>query len=261
MGLTRGLTDISSVRRGTTELSAIRRGQDLIWPPAGGIIQTNLTLWLDASNTSSYPGSGTTWTDISSTGGTYTLTNGAAYSSDAGGCITTDGNNQFVSGTNAGGNFDVTDSYTWHMWMYRTGDAVRTEEIWMHTYNGNSPYGGFQMRMFRGTYIPRNVFQNASAQAQEVFANTAISLATWQHLTFVCDYSASTYYWYINGVAAGSAAATRYVAPSTLNLRIGGVGSGYAWNGKFGEVEAYNVALTQTQIQYNFDQTKTRYGY
>lgn len=226
----------------------------------GGIIQTNLTFWLDASNPSSYPGSGTTWTDlVNSTA--FTLTNGAAYSSDAGGCITTDGNNQYITGTNTGGNFGMTDSYTWHFWMYRTGNAVRTEEIWAHTYNGNSPYGGFQMRMFRGAYVPRNVFQNSSAQAQEVQGNTGIALATWQHVTFVCDYSAATYYWYINGVAAGSAAATRYVAPSTLPLRIGGVGSGYAFNGKFGEVEAYNVALSQTDIQYNFDQTKARYGY
>ena len=45
-------------------------------PVANPIITSGLVLHLDAGNTSSYPGSGTTWTDLSVNGYNGTLTNG-----------------------------------------------------------------------------------------------------------------------------------------------------------------------------------------
>ena len=39
------------------------------------IITTNLTSYLDAANPSSYPGSGTTWTDLSGNNNNFILTN------------------------------------------------------------------------------------------------------------------------------------------------------------------------------------------
>ena len=59
------------------------------------IVTDELVLALDAGNTKSYPGSGTTWTDlIGSNNGT--LTNGPTYSSDDGGSIVFDGSNDYV---------------------------------------------------------------------------------------------------------------------------------------------------------------------
>ena len=55
-----------------------------------------LVLALDAANTKSYPGSGTTWTDLSGRGNTGTLTNGPTYSSANGGSIVFDGTNDYV---------------------------------------------------------------------------------------------------------------------------------------------------------------------
>jgi hypothetical protein len=55
------------------------------------IVTDGLVLCLDAANTKSYPGSGTTWTDLSSNGNTGTLTNGPTYSSDNFGSIVFDG--------------------------------------------------------------------------------------------------------------------------------------------------------------------------
>jgi len=45
------------------------------------IINSGLVLHLDAGNTASYPGSGTTWTDLSGTNNHGTLENGPTYSS------------------------------------------------------------------------------------------------------------------------------------------------------------------------------------
>ena len=54
---------------------------------------SGLIFYLDAANTRSYPGSGTTWTDLSGNGNTGTLTNGPTYSSANGGQIVFDGSN------------------------------------------------------------------------------------------------------------------------------------------------------------------------
>ena len=53
-----------------------------------------LVLHLDASNSSSYPGSGSTWTDLSGQGNHVTLT-GTTYSSSNGGYLIFDGNNDY----------------------------------------------------------------------------------------------------------------------------------------------------------------------
>jgi hypothetical protein len=64
------------------------------------IVRDGLVLNLDAGNLASYPGSGTTWTDLS--GNTANSTFGAStaaptYSSDGGGSIVFDGVNDLVS--------------------------------------------------------------------------------------------------------------------------------------------------------------------
>ena len=56
------------------------------------VVTDGLVLALDAANTKSYPGSGTTWYDLSGNNNG-TLTNGPTYSSDVGGGIVFDGTN------------------------------------------------------------------------------------------------------------------------------------------------------------------------
>ena len=65
------------------------------------VVEDGLVLALDAGNTKSYPGSGTTWTDLSGNGNNGTLTNGPTYSSSNGGSIVFDGVNDFVDISNS----------------------------------------------------------------------------------------------------------------------------------------------------------------
>jgi hypothetical protein len=57
------------------------------------IVMNNLVLCLDAGNSKSYPGSGTTWYNLIPGGVNGTLTNGPTYSSANGGVIVLDGVN------------------------------------------------------------------------------------------------------------------------------------------------------------------------
>ena len=52
---------------------------------------------LDAGNSSSYSGTGTTWSDLSGNGNHATLVNGPTYSSADGGAIVFDGSNDYAS--------------------------------------------------------------------------------------------------------------------------------------------------------------------
>ena len=61
------------------------------------IVKDGLVLWLDANDKSSYPGSETTWNDLSLGDNNGTLTNGPTFDSNFGGNIVFDGVDDYVS--------------------------------------------------------------------------------------------------------------------------------------------------------------------
>ena len=83
-------------------------------------VTSGLVLCLDAGNTKSYPGSGTTWTDLSGNGNTGTLTNGPTYSSANGGSFVFDGTDDYAS---ISGSITVSE-VTFSVWLKRNGTQV-----------------------------------------------------------------------------------------------------------------------------------------
>jgi uncharacterized delta-60 repeat protein len=77
------------------------------------IVTDGLVLALDAANPKSYPGSGTTWTDLSGNGNTGTLTNGPTYSSANGGSIAFDGVDDYSALTS---NYTLSAGWTLSFW-------------------------------------------------------------------------------------------------------------------------------------------------
>lgn len=69
--------------------------------PIPAYVTTGLRLMLDASNPASYPGSGTTWYDLSGNANNATLVNGPSYSTDDGGIFVFDGSNDAAQITNS----------------------------------------------------------------------------------------------------------------------------------------------------------------
>jgi len=61
------------------------------------IVTSGLVLNLDAGNASSYPGSGTTWYDLSTSANNATLVNGLTYNASNGGSIVFDGTVKYAS--------------------------------------------------------------------------------------------------------------------------------------------------------------------
>ena len=80
----------------TTWYSYITMRMGLLVKP-NNTISNGLVLNLDAANLKSYPGSGTTWTDLSGNSNSGTLTNGPVFNTEAGGQIVFDGLNDAVT--------------------------------------------------------------------------------------------------------------------------------------------------------------------
>ena len=113
------LSDIFALKLSTGNL--ILSGPLTIKTPPQ-INTTNLVLHLDAGNSNSYVGSGTTWTDLSGEGNNGTI-NGATYNSGDGGYFVFDGTDDAVT-VSAGSDFAYgTDDFTVEIWFNVTGTS------------------------------------------------------------------------------------------------------------------------------------------
>ena len=100
-------------------------------------ISTNgLILYLDAGNTKSYPGTGTTWVDISQSGNNGTLINSPTFNSSNGGGIVFDGVDDYVTQSNITSNsltfdfwFRVTDKTSGYHYVMSYGNNVAGQMV------------------------------------------------------------------------------------------------------------------------------------
>jgi len=221
------------------------------------IITDGLVLALDAGNAKSYPGSGTTWTDlIGSNNGT--LTNGPTYSSDNGGSLVFDGTNDYVSlGDPADLNFG-TGNFTLSFVTYRTGTGFQGGG---YVGKGNGTSEGFDFRDY-------NFYVHGTSG---LIASMSFSSSTnsWQHHTFVFDRTSSPYIKrYLNGTYVSSSTTNNSANSSssidtTIAFRIAlstaGTVSRY-FIGSIPMVSAYNRALTAAEVKQNFNALRGRFG-
>jgi len=217
------------------------------------IVTENLVLCLDAANTKSYPGSGTTWSDLSRCGNSGTLTNGVTFSQSNGGIMLFDGIDDFISVPDST-SWDFTNSLTIEFWVYvTTYDTVGT--VIIHQPNGSS-VGGFEIWINTSGVIRFN--KNSSTNI--VATSNVFSRNTWQHV--VCTHNGTTGVIYLNGTNVGQANGS---LPDNVTgqLRIGSyanVGS-YELNGGISNLRIYkNKALTAQQVLQNYNTTKSRFG-
>jgi hypothetical protein len=218
---------------------------------SGSIITNGLVLCLDAANRKSYPGSGTTWTDLSGNGNNGTLVNGPTYSSSNGGSIVFDGSNDFINGvhntqTNITGDitvecwFRVTNTRTDWVRVFGKGDATnRTVGLWY-----NQPSSTF-------------LYQRYGTSNMSITYAATVSLNTWYHM--VGTSSGNNHTLYLNNVIRGTSTTGTTFASSTDPYKVG-YGNIHTYHiGNVSNCRTYNRALTPQEIQQNFNATKSRF--
>jgi len=222
------------------------------------IVQSGLVLYLDAGNAASYPGSGTTWTDLSSNSKNYTLTNGPTYSSSNGGIITFAGASS-QRATSAATLFNSTtfNTYTMNLWAYPTGAGNFVSVLGQATVNIGYHYSAIEISA--GGTISFGQWIGSMA----TIATSTKSLNAWYNL--VITYNGTTATAYVNGVSVGSTniiwsspGANTFMALmaiDTTNMVTGAYASG-----SLGAFMVYNRGLTADEVTTNFNTLRSRYG-
>ena len=230
------------------------------------IVTNGLVLALDAANRLSYPGSGTSWTDLSGYANNGTLTNGPVYSNANLGSITVDGVDDYVNLGNAATIKMGTGNFTISIWvkiLTQTGTA--TFKGVMTSKQAAAAAAGYGF--YWNNSVNKFLWSTANGtSASEIYTtNTWSSLVnTWANIVMVRQNGATNNgHFYINSVYESLASsATVLNVDTNTNMTIGNTAdlwSAYWFKGTFGTLQIYNRALTASEVLQNYNVNKTRF--
>jgi hypothetical protein len=216
------------------------------------IVTNGLVLSLDAANTKSYSGSGTTWFDKSGNGNNGTLTNSPTYSSANGGSIVFDGVDDYI---NISTTLNLTNPLTICTFVNTSVITGSNQVIYGPSANGNDNWlsvSNNRAQIFATQTSDVNNFQAAGT--------TVIQANIWYHITGIVNNNIISLY--INGVFEVASAAQAFtVGGWNSTARIGQRASGqFPFNGRIACVQGYNRALTAAEILQNYNATKSRFN-
>ena len=228
----------------------IGSGVNIIPDSAASVVTTGLQLYLDAGNASSYPGSGTTWTDLTVNGRNGTLTNGPTYSATNGGSIVFDGTNDFVQCT---GSLTVTAA-TFVTWIRRNGNQGQYDGI-LFSRGTNVTGMNFQAANQLGYHWNNNIntygWQSGLTIPDLTWCMVAVSVTSTAAIAYLCQSSGITTA--TNTVSHGSSLL------NDIKLAQDDAG-GRFFNGNIAIAQLYNTALSAGQISQNFAVDRARFG-
>jgi hypothetical protein len=216
------------------------------------IPNNGLVLHLDAANPRSYPGSGTTWTDLSGNGNNATLINGVGYSGNNKGTLAFDGVDDYCT-VPSSPLWAVGQSATMENWMYFDRVSAGTNHrIWCITNNASS--------LDIGIAVSNNkLFVSGSTGFPETVSN--FPTKQWVHL--VVRFLNGNLSIFFNGISQalnGTTTGINKTNTGVLFLNQYAGGGGYTFQGQTASYALYNRALSDLEIQQNFEATRGRYG-
>jgi hypothetical protein len=208
------------------------------------ITNSGLVFYLDAANSSSYPGTGTTWYDLSGRGNHATLGNGASWVSA--------GNRSHMS-------FDGIDDFLSFVYDNSLFTNEATVIAWMQVYYPLAGYGFFDIgrpdnyypyvngNIYFGTFANYRVFEG-EPNAFNKNENHMVAITT--------KPGTNNYKLYQNAVL------THYKTSNTNSFTVSnykGFSLDQKFKGKLFHVLLYNRALTDAEITSTFNSLKSRY--
>jgi len=220
------------------------------YPP---IVTNGLVLNLDSGFTPSYPRSGTTWYDISTSSSNSTLTNGPTYDTAVSGNIVFDGID------------DQSPFYAPNL------GTTTTVEMWTKciSLNGKMFFGwaGYDV-WTQGDTIGYNTGNGDVYGMSNSLVSSLGVVGNWKHLVFEMrsdvDYTNNKIY--VNGV--NQSLSQQYSSESASNRNFnsgygticGWLYGGYYMNQQVSTFRVYNRSLTQTEVTQNYNAQKSRFG-
>ena len=217
------------------------------------IVTDGLALCLDGANVKSYPGSGTTWKDLSGKGNDGTLTNGPTFSSNYGGNIVLDGSNDFVTGVH-NSELNLRNDVTVECWFRRTGGRSTWVRIFGKGNSSNRTYGLWY-------HVNSNYFlyQRYGGSTMNILLSKSVVSNEWYHI--VGTSSGSTHTLYVNGVKKGTASNSSTFHSSTDPYKVGSHDGSYHHIGDVSKCRIYNRGLSEAEVKQNYNALKGRFGF
>jgi hypothetical protein len=216
------------------------------------IVKEGLVLALDAANTKSYPGTGTTWKDLSGNGNNGTLINGPTFDSGNNGSIVFDGvDDRFDTNVNI---LKGSQTFTINIWFYTA--------TLKGTLLSEGASSNIAIQFWLSSNINGTVLQFGDGTNDSYF-NSRITLNqnVWVNLCFIVVNK--TGYSYLNSIFQSSYTNTSDIfwAGTTGTFKLGSrENNGSNSDCRISNVQLYNRALTPEEILQNFNATKGRYG-
>ena len=212
------------------------------------IVSSGLVLCLDAANKLSYPGTGTTWTDLSGNNNNGTLTNGPTFSAGNQGSIVFDGVDDY--GTMSNDITSGTNDFAISTWLYST-ESSNNRYILDFGNNGGS------LISYTGCYR----YYNQTTGTGTLYSD-GISYVVNSWYNIVISRISSITYLYSNGISIRNASDTGNIGSWGTTLSIGRWGGGSLYyQGRISNILIYkNKGLTFNEVLQNYNATKTRFG-
>jgi len=219
------------------------------------IVTSDLILNLDASNAASYPGTGTTWTDLTGNGYNGTLTNGPTFDSTNGGAIVTDGTNDYIT---LGSSFAATSAGTISFWIKLTNTITAG-------YAGNQrPWGkngDFECRWGGGTAVENRTLRlDINGTGNLVSTQNTWLNSVWYNIAITYNSGTNSSVLYVQSVQnATGTSGNPSALTGNFNIMATTSATGFV-NGRIGNFLVYNRALSATEILQNYNAVKSRFG-
>jgi len=240
IGKTRETMLASSVPGVWTAREQLEAYRNQKWPGSSPVVLNGLVQYLDAGISTSYPGTGTAWTDISTGGNDATLVNGPVFSSAFGGIINFDGGDDRATST-----LPALSSFTFNAW-------VRLDT----TSGERRAFTSFNDQLGIATTNTAVLIWNGNTN----FSNLTIATNTWYNIAITSQSGAtrlsingsldSTFTTY-RAITSGATVIGAFQAPN-YDRR---------WDGDIAVVSFYNRVLTTAEITQNYNAEKARFGY
>ena len=213
------------------------------------IVADGLVLCLDAANARSYPGAGTTWTDLTANKNNGTLTNMTDnFSTDGAGSLTFDGGDERVTCGNDT-SIQITEG---------------TISAWFAANNGNSGYNGIIAKQDAwGLFVYDDELVTYS-WGHSARRETGIDVGdgSWNNaaMTFTetVGSPSNNAKVYLNGNLVLTTTVEH--SNNTVTLMIGEANSNQYFSGKIAQASVYNRVLTPDEVRQNYEAAVGRYA-
>jgi hypothetical protein len=214
------------------------------------IVTDGLVFAVDAASERSYPGSGTTATDLAGTN-TISLDNGVGFSSANGGTFVFDGIDDEI-------NTNLTAQYTDFscVVIFKNNGSTAWGRLVDKSYTNGFFISAYFLSGGLG-YVGAGIIEPSNPHGQSLQYDTSV------YNYFVVTRSGTTHTIYLNGSGTSASKTGSGAALGTADVAIGswyGATSSQRFTGEIPVVKVYDRALTTAEIDQDFNAYKNRFG-